>query len=67
MSNTQIYYVEIKRQFEMTFLTYTYHVYFNSKSAMLDFKKKLLEKGSNLVTIVSYGKADFNEMGILVP
>lgn len=63
----QIYYVEIERQFEMTFLKYSYNVYFNSKSAMNDFKKYFLENKSSLEIIKKSGKADFNSRGILNP
>ena len=63
----QIYYVEIERQFEGTFLKYTYNVYFDSKQAMQDFKKYFLENKSSLKKIVKSGKADFNSRGILVP
>ena len=63
-----IYYLEIEVQFEGTFLTYTYHVYFNSQKAMNQFKKHFLEnKNSSLTWIKSSGKADFNENGILLP
>ena len=63
----QIYYIEIEKQFEMTFLTYSYHVYFNSKSAMDDFKKYFLETTSSLEKIKKSGKAEFNARGILNP
>ena len=63
----QIYYVEIEKQFEMTFLKYTYHVYFDSRDAMNDFKKYFNGKKSSLERIVKSGKADFNSRGILNP
>lgn len=64
----QIYYIEIENQFEGTFLTYTYNVYFNSREAMQNFKKYFLEnKNSSLKRIVKSGKADFNSRGILNP
>ena len=63
----QIYYVEIENQFEMTFLTYTYHVYFNSKKAMDDFKEYFIAHKSSLERIVKSGKAYFNSRGILNP
>ena len=63
----QIYYIEIESQFEGTFLKYTYNVYFNSKSAMQDFKKWFLDNKSSLKKIIKSGKADFNSRGILNP
>ena len=62
-----IYYVEIEKQFEMTFLTYTYNVYFNSRSARNDFKKKFNANKTSLERIVKSGKAQFNTHGILYP
>ena len=64
----QLYYVTIQVYFEMTCLSYEYNVYFNSRQAMLDFKKYFLEnKHSSLKNIVKSGKAEFNSRGILIP
>lgn len=62
----KLYYVTIHRCVEFSFNEYDIDYFFNSEESMNKWIERFYKNKSSLESIVSYGEAHFNKMGMLI-